>query len=203
MGSLEMNVKKSFGNRIRGWFPSTPNLPHQQDRAPALQNAKAMANPLPPMLESKFQRDGGIVIGLGMGLLLIGTVGALIASQTYGEVRTFLSYDGVSANNYVLNDLIQQITIYLTIIVAGAVAVFWGGLGLKSKTFREMSLNKTMHARLGNGLIGGGGAMALFSIRSLFSYILTSRFIELELFIPMFIIGAVLVGIGFLALRSK
>jgi hypothetical protein len=197
-----MNAKKSLESRIRGWFPSTPNLPHQQDRTPRLQNTKAVANPLPPLLENKFQRNGGIVIGMGIGLLLIGAVGALITSQTYGEVKTFLSYDGVT-NNYVLNDLIQQITIYLTIIVAGAVAVFWGGLALRSKFFREVSLNKGPNARLGNGLIGGGGALALFSFRSLFSYFLTSKFIELELFIPMFIIGAVLVGCGFLALRSK
>lgn len=196
--------KKSLENRIRGWLPSTPTLPHQhQNRTTILESTKALANPLPPVLENKFQRNGGIVIGMGIGLLLIGSVGALIASQTYSDVKTFFSYTGIDANNYLYRHLIDQITIYLTITVAGAVAVFWGGIALRSKTFREISLNKRPHVRLGNALIGGGGALALYSVRSLFSYILTSRYIELELFIPMFIIGIVTVGCGFLAWRSK
>ena len=196
-----MNPKK-YLNRIRGWLPSTPTLPHHQNRAPILESTKALANPLPPPLENKFQRNGGIVIGMGIGLLLIGSVGALIASQTYSEVKTFFSYTGVNTNNYLYRHLIDQITIYLTIIVAGAVATIWGGIILRSQTARDMTLNKRPHARLANGLMGGGGTLALWSTRSLFSYLLTSEYIELELFIPMFIIGVVLVGCGILASRQ-
>jgi hypothetical protein len=198
-----MKTKKQVQAIIRGWFPSTPTVPHHQNRTPILENTKALANPLPPLLENKFQRNGGIVIGMGIGLLLIGSAGALIASQTYSEVQRFLSYTGVETNNYLLRDLIDQITIYLTITVAGAVAIFWGGLILRSQIARDMTLNKRPRARLGHGLIGGGGTLALYSVRSLFSYILTSRYIELELFIPMFIIGIVTVGCGVLALRNK
>jgi hypothetical protein len=198
-----MKRKRTIENLIRGWLPSTPTMPHHQNRTPALQSTKALANPLPPVLENRFQRNGGIVIGLGIGLLLIGAVGALIASQTYSEVQRFLSYDGVETNNYLLRDLIDQITIYLTIIVAGAVAVIWGGLILRSQTARDETLNKRPRARLAHGLMGGGGTLALWSTRSLFSYILTSKYIELELFIPMFIIGIILVSCGFLAWRNK
>jgi hypothetical protein len=92
-----MKRKRTIENRIRGWFPSTPTLPQHPNRAPRLEHAKTLANPLPPILENKFQRNGGIVIGLGIGLLLIGSVGALIASQTYSEVKTFFSYTGIDA----------------------------------------------------------------------------------------------------------
>jgi hypothetical protein len=198
-----MNLKKSLENRIRGWLPSTPTQPRQQDRLPTLRNTKALASPLPPILENKYQRNGGIVIGMGLGLLLIGVVGTMIASQTYSEVKTFLSYDGVVSNNYLFRDLINQITIYLTIIVAGAVAMFWGELALRSKTFREISLKKGPLSRLGSGLVGGGGALTFYSFRSLFSFLLTSSYIELELFATMFTVGIVIVGCGFLAWRSK
>ena len=197
-----MKHKRTIENRIRGWLPSTPTLPQHQNRIPKIENTKVSANPLPPLLENKFQRNGGIVIGMGIGLLLIGSVGALIASQTYSDVKTFFTYTGIDANNYLYRHLIDQITIYLTIIVAGAAAVVWGGIILRSQTARDMTLNKRPHARLANGLMGGGGTLTLWSTRSLFSYLLTSKYIELELFIPMFIIGAVLVGCGILASRQ-
>jgi hypothetical protein len=198
-----MNVKKSLEKRIKGWFPSTPKLPCQQDRTPILKNTKALTTQLPPMLENKFQRNGGILIGIGIGVLLIGTLGALVSLQTYSEVRTFLNYGVAETNNYVLNDLISSISIYLTIIVAGAAAIFWGGLLLRSNVAREITLNKRPHGSLGNGLLSAGGGLAIYSTHSLFAYILTSDQIQLELFIPLFAIGTFLVACGILAYWRK
>jgi hypothetical protein len=84
-----MKRQKNLANRIRGWLPSTPTLPRSQKTTIALQNIKALANPLPPLLENKFQRSVGILIGFGIGLLLIGFGGASMAYQTTLKFKEF------------------------------------------------------------------------------------------------------------------
>jgi hypothetical protein len=74
---------------------------------------------------------------------------------------------------------------------------------LKNRWVRNLFFtNNKAHSRLGNGLIGGGGALALGSIRFLFVYLLTSEQIQLDLFVPSFLIGTILVACGILALRQ-
>jgi hypothetical protein len=168
-----------------------------------IENTEALSKPLPPLLENKFQRNGGIIIGIGLGLLLIGSAGALIANQTYSEARTFLSYGGVETNNYLLNDMIMQIAIYLTITTTGAIAALWGLILLRSNTARELTLNIRPHARLSGGLIGGGGALAFGAVRFLFMFLLTSDQIQIQLFIPTFAVGILLMSCGILVLRKR
>jgi hypothetical protein len=203
-----MNTKKSLANRIKGWFPATPTLPQNQKTSLPLQNAKTLVKPLPPLLENKFQRNGGIIIGMGVGLLMIGSIGASFSYQTYSQVARFLTSNGEDINNYVLRDMLELTAIYLTIIIMGIYAVVFGLLALRSQFFREITLNKGPYSRLGGGLIGGGGALFLGSFRNLFTYLLAIRDprinnLELQLFAIFFLVGAFLMISGFLAWRKK
>ncbi len=64
-------------------------------------------------------------------------------------------------------------------------------------------LNPGPYSRIGNGLVGGGGAMAFYALRLLFMYLLTGDAFQLVLFGPMFAIGAALMCFGFWLQRKK
>jgi hypothetical protein len=156
------------------------------------------------MPESRLQLSNGIIIGLGIALTLIGFLGWLFVSYTYGTLKDFFLASGYDPNSYYLfKNLTDQIAIYLTLMVIGAVALLWGALMLKSRAFRELFSSRGPHARLGNGLIGGGGASALCSMRFLFLYILASDYLQLEFFIAFFLVGVILLACGILSLRRK
>ena len=198
----EKTKNRTLSNRIRGWFPSTPTLP--QNITPRLSQAKMLLNPLPPLLENKHQRNSGIVIGIGLGLLMIGALGASFSYQSYSEVAQVFSGTGLSIDHYVLRHMLDLTAIYLSIIVTGIFAAVFGLVGLKSRLFRELTLNRGPYYRLGGGLMGGGGALALGSFRNFFSYLLAVHdprvgFIELQLFAVFFAIGASLMAVGFFA----
>ena len=81
-----MNAKKNLQNRIQGWFPSTPTIP-SHTRPLIVQNTQTPAPPIPPPLENKLQRNIGIIIGLGIGVLLLGSAGAFFTSRTIMRLR--------------------------------------------------------------------------------------------------------------------
>ncbi len=105
-----MKSRKTLLNRVRGWFPSTPTLPQTKHQTPKIQSLKlpTLPPPPPPSPETKFQRSGGLVIGLGLGLLLIGGMGALFSHLTYGDVARVFGFVGVGADNWVLTQILDQ-----------------------------------------------------------------------------------------------
>ena len=135
---------------------------------------------------------------------MIGFLGWFSVSYTYGALKNFFLANEYDLNSYYLfKDLIEQIAIYLAVMVTGAVALLWGALILKSRAVRELFSRRDSHARLGSGLIGGGSAVAFSSMRSLFLYILASDYLQLEIFIAFFLVGVFLLTCGILALRHK
>jgi hypothetical protein len=206
-----MNLKKTLESRIRGWFPRTPTQPQHPTTQPGLQRGKpVMANPLPPILETRFQRSNGIIVGLGVGLLLIGLCGAFMTSSVFNEAKSFFSYTGVDPNNYLYRHIIDGIAIFLTVAVAGALMALLGGISLKSQIFRNMFLNYTPLKRLGNFFFGAGIGFTAISFHSLFTFllapnepVLNHNNFQLELFTTLVLIGASLTITGIAIWRLK
>jgi len=199
-----MNIKKRLESRIRGWLPKEPALPRPQRRGPLVEKGKVPAKPdVTMMLDRRSQLGTGMIIGLGIALILVGFLGWLSTSQTYGTLNNFFLAGGLDPSYYLFKDLIGLMAIYLTFMSTGAVALLWGGLMLKSSAVRRLFSSQSPHARLGNGLIGGGGALAFGSMRNLFVYILTSDYFELQLFFTFFLVGVCLLACGVLVLRRK
>lgn len=200
-----MNLKKYIEKCIRGWLPKEPTLPRPQRSRPVAENTKVPAKPdVTTMPERGLQLNNGIIIGLGIALVLIGFLGWLSVSYIYGTLKNFFLANGYDPNSYYLfKDLTNQIAIYLTLMVTGVVALLWGALMLKSRAVKELFSSRGPHARLGSGLIGGGGALAFSSMHFLFLYILASDYLQLEFFIAFFLVGVFLMACGILALRCK
>jgi hypothetical protein len=200
-----MKTKTRLKNRVRGWLPKESALPRPPRIRPNGENTKSPAKPEVTTIHNRrLQLNTGLIIGLGIALTLIGFLGWLSSNYTYETLKSFFLVSGLDPNGYYLfNDLIDQIAIYLMLMSTGAVALLWGGLMIKSHAVRRLFSSQGPHARLGNGLIGGGGALALGSTRSLFLYFLTSDYFELQFFFAFFLVGAFLLACGILALRRK
>jgi hypothetical protein len=200
-----MNLKKRLETIIRGWLPKEPTLPRPQRSGSVAGNTKVPAKPdVTTMFERRFQLNAGIAIGLGIALILIGFLGWFSVSYTYEKLENFFLASGYDPNSYYLfKDLTEWIAIYLALMVTGAVTLLWSALILKSRAVRELFSSMGPHFRLGNGLIGGGGALAFISTRFLFLYILASDYLQLEFFIASFLVGIFLLACGILALRLK
>jgi len=198
-----MNLKKYLEKRIHGWLPKEPTLPHPQRKGSVNEHARVQAKPdVTVMPDRKLQLNNGIIIGLGIGLILIGFLGWLSSSHTYETLKNFFLASGVDPNTYFLfKDLTNQIAIYLMLMSAGGYALLVGALILKSRVARGLFFSKGTRSRLGGGLLGGGGALTLMSTRNLFSYILTSDYLELEFFFVLFLVGVFLLACGILSLR--
>jgi hypothetical protein len=82
----------------------------------------------------------------------------------------------------------------------GAYGILAGILILRSNAARRLLFNKGPYYRLGGGLMGGGGTLALISLRSLFVYIFTSKYFELQLFLVFFTVGVLMLACGIFAL---
>jgi hypothetical protein len=189
-------------NRVRGWLPKEPTLPSPKRRGPASESSRPPTRiDVTTIPERKLQLGKGIVIGLGIALTLIGLLGWLSASRTYETLKNFFFASGIDPNSYYLfNDLIDLIAIYLTLMTTGIVALILGGFMPKPP---RIFYSQGPHAHLGNGLIGGGGGLAFFSLRSFFVYILSLEFFELQSFMVMFSVGVLLIVFGILVLRRK
>ncbi len=200
-----MNLKKYIENRIRGWLPKEPTLPRPQRSGPVAENTKVPAKPDVTVIpERRLQLSNGILIGLGIALILIGSLGWFSVSYTYETLKKFFLANGYDLNSYYLfSELTNLIAIHLALMVTGAVALLWGALLLKSRAARELFSSKGPHARLGSYLIGGGEALALSSMQPLFLYIISSDHLQLKFFIAFFLVGVFLSACGILALRRK
>ncbi len=196
-----MNLRKSLENRIRGWLPKEPKLPNPERRGTVSEHSKPPAKlDVTTIPERRLQFGKGIVIGLGLSLTLIGLFGWLSTSRTYETLKNIFLASGIDPNSYYLFiDLIDVIALYLMLMTTGMVALILGFMPKLPRIFYTQG----PHARLGNGLIGGGGALAFFSLRSFFVYMLSSDFFELEFFTAMFSVGILLIVFGILALRRK
>jgi hypothetical protein len=174
-----MTSKKSLENRIRGWLPTTPKLPQVQPRTPMLKSLSAVTYPPPPpMSDKKYQQNIGMVIGLGIGILIVGSAGALFAYINYNDLLNLLNSNGINPNhlpNTVFRDLLDQISVYLLLVVLSIVAILWGILGLKNKFFREIWLNNRPYVMEGNILANSGAILVLFSFGIIFRYLLYSN----------------------------
>jgi hypothetical protein len=120
--------------------------------------------PPPPDLENKFQRNIGILIGLGLGLLLLGFFGLMISNQNYNDVARYVNYEGTRNGNWLFRDLTRQIAIFSTFTITGAIAIFWGWLKLSKSDRQQLSQNYPIR----NMMRGGGGAIAFFFSSILF-----------------------------------
>jgi hypothetical protein len=154
--------------------------------------------PPPPDLENKFQRNGGLIIGLALGVLLIGLFGLMIANQNYNEVARYVDYQGTRNGDWLFRELTSQIAVFSTFSTVGAVALIWGWLKLRSKNARQELLRDYTYR---NAMRGGGGAMAFFSLQFVFMYLLTGDTFQLWLFLLPGIAGIVLVA-GSFAVKS-
>ena len=150
--------------------------------------------PLPPELENKFQRNGGIVIGLGLGVLMVGLLGLIVADQNYVDVARYVNYQGARNGDWLFRGITLQIAIFCSMLVSGAIAIFLGWLILRSKIARQQMLHKYA---LRNGMMGGGGALAFGSLPTLFMYLLTGESFQLWLGLPILIVGVVVVACSF------
>ncbi len=196
-----MGLKENLKNRIRGWLPKEPTLPRPQRRSPMNEHAKVPAKPDVPMMpDHRLQLNNGIIIGLGAGLILAGFLGWLSVNSTYGTLKNFFSAGGLDPSYYLFNRLIDQMAIYLTLMSAGAYALLFGALMLRSRAARRFFYRKGPHYHLGGGLMGGGGASALSSMHFLFVYILTSDYLQLQFFLAFFIAGVFLLACGIVVL---
>jgi hypothetical protein len=150
--------------------------------------------PIPPDLENKFQRNGGLVIGLGLGVLLMGLLGLMIANQNYNDVARYVDYQGTRNGDWLFRELTSQIAIFSTVSIVGAIAIFWGWLTLRSKSAKQGLLHDYTYR---NAMRGGGGAVAFFSLQFFFMYLLTGDSFQLWLFLPPCIVGIVLFACSF------
>jgi hypothetical protein len=171
-----MNVKKSLEHRIRGWLPNTPKLPQVQPRTPMLKSVKAVTYPPPlPMPEKKYQRNIGMVFGLGFGILMIGLVGAFNSYTNYNDLLNLLNSNGINPShlpNTVFRDLLDQTGLYLTLVVLSVGAIIWGVLVLKNRFFREIFQNNRLYTMEGNFLALMGVIFITTSIGTIFRYLL-------------------------------
>jgi hypothetical protein len=174
-----MNVKKSLQNRTRGWLPKTPKLPQVQPRTPTLKSLRAVTYPPPPpMSDKKYQRNIGMVIGLALGMLIIGSAGALFSYTNYNTLLNLLNSNGINPNhlpNTVFRDLLDQTSLYLMFVVLSISAIVWAVLGLKNKFFREIWLNNRPYVMEGNILANIGALLVIISFGTIFRYLLYSN----------------------------
>jgi len=195
-----MKQKRTIANRIRGWLPKAPALPDPQRKGPASEHTKVPAKPdFTAILDRRMQLSNGMVLGLGIALILVGFLGWSSVNNTYRTLENFFLAGGLDTNYYLFRDLINQMAVYLTLMSCGACALRLGALTLRSRAVRRLFYRKGPHYRLGGGLMGGGGALALSSMHFLFKHILTSDYFELQLFFVFFTVGAVLWSCGFFA----
>ena len=205
-----MNVKKSLEHRIRGWLPTTPKLPQVQPRTTMLKSLKAVTYPPPPpMSEKKYQRNIGMVIGLGLGILMIGLVGAFSSYTNYNDLLNLLNSNGINPShlpNTVFRDLLNQTSLYLSFVVISVGAIIWGILGLKNRFVREIFQNNRPYTMEGNLLTLIGVSFMTPSIPTIFQYLLylnKSALIRnsINLWIPgvFIVIGACLIVAGIAA----
>jgi hypothetical protein len=182
-----------------------PKTSRAARRRPVAENAGAPTSPdVTTIPESKVQLTIGITLGLGIALVLAGFLGWFSISYTYDALKRFFLFSGYDPNSYYLfRDLTDLIATYLTLMVTGAVALLFGALALKIRAVKELFSIRGPHSSLAGGLMGGGGALVFSSTRFLFVYILASDYLQLELFIASFLIGAFLVACGILALKSR
>lgn len=178
-----MELTKHLKRLIRGWLPKEPTLPRPQKKAPLSETKKIPAKPdITTISDRTLQLNRGIIIGLGAGLILVGFLGWLSVNNTYETLKNFFSAGGLDPSYYLFNRLIDQMTIYLSLMSAGVYALLLGALILKSRAAKRLFSSKGPHYRLGGGLMGGGGALTLISTHNLFVYILTSDYFEPQLF---------------------
>jgi hypothetical protein len=204
-----MNAKKYLETRIRGWLPTNPTLSHQHQKTTTLKNTEVLANPLPTLFEKKFQRNTGILIGFGIGLLALGFGGAALNHHTYVEVQRVLSYQGIGTDNYLFRDLLDQTAFYLSLATGGIFLTVLGAISPKTQIFREATLNNAKHP-IGNFLFGFGSGLTIISFRSLFLYLLAPNDpilnydnYQLKVFAGFFVVGACLFATGILSWRRK
>jgi hypothetical protein len=196
-----MNLKKSLENRIRGWLPKAPTPLHPQRKGATDKHLKLpVETDVTTIPDRRLQLNSGILIGLGMGLVLIGFLGWLTVNNTYQTLQNFFSAGGLDANYFLFNNLLDQMAAYLAVMAAGAYGLLFGTLALKSSAAKRFFSRKGPYYRLGGGLMGGGGILALSSQYGLFSYILTADYVKLQMFYIFFPFGVFLLVCGIVAL---
>jgi hypothetical protein len=199
-----MNPLRYLENRIRGWLPKAPTSPHPQRKNAIGEHLKLPAKPdVTTIPDRRLQLNSGILIGLGAGLILVGFLGWLTVNSTYKTLQNFFSAGGLDANYFLFKNLLDQMAAYLTVIAAGAYGLLFGTITLKSSAAKRFFSRKGPYYRLGGGLMGGGGTLAIFSQHSLFSYILTSDYVQLQIFSALFLIGVSLLACGIVALSIR
>ena len=198
-----MNTKKTQA-RIRGWFPSTPTLPQEKNGIGKMGLNKTTANPLPPPMESKFQRGVGILIGFGIGLTALGFGAALTTNMAYNEALKVLSNLGIIAESYLFRNLLDQTAFYLAVGVMGVFVIVLGAVSLRTQIFRQASIYKEKHF-FGNFAFGFGIGLILFGLRYLFLFLLIpdaatpTHDFRLATFAAFFVVGVVLFASGILS----
>ncbi|MCW4000195.1 MAG: hypothetical protein NWE93_08140 [Candidatus Bathyarchaeota archaeon] len=176
-----------------------------------MQNALAVVNPLPAAMESKYQRDAGIVIGFGIGLIALGFGAALISSINYSHFAEALSWQGIVIDNRLFRDLLDNIALFLSMGVGGILMAVMGAVSIKSQRFRNSMAEGMMRKNfVGNFLFGCGFGVIAISFRFLFLYLLAPTdlslnydYLQLKMFGGFFAVGLTMFTVGILSWRRK
>jgi hypothetical protein len=145
----------------------------------------SQTTPLPTAIEKKFQRGNDILIGLGVGFLLLGSMGALLSYTIYNDSSVFLHN----------RDLISQISIFGSFAALGAGVIILGVMTLRSQTRRQDLLNYTTNGRIANGSGTGAVLFSAFSINFLINYAFLAESVYLIFFFISLITGIILFSI--------
>lgn len=154
------------------------------------------------MSEQKIHRNRGIVIGLGIALILLGSFGWFSVSSLYGILwRIFVEVGLDPSRHYLFRTLNMLISGYMTFSVAGVVALILGVFSDRKRVLNglfEPSRNPLVGA-----VWGGGGVLAIISLQNLLYYLLVSDQIYLKFSIVEGSIGIFLIILGIIAKKRK
>jgi hypothetical protein len=199
-----MNLKKSLENRIRGWFPKTPNLPKQPLTPRIERQAK---NQQTQMLfavdKSKIKENVWFLKGAGFVAVVVGLLTAMYTYFLYDEELRALDFGKIPVNNPLFSELPGLIAGCLIIAAAGGIAGSLGYLIDKNQSAKEFFYRARPFRDRGNKLFKMGVALSLYALFLLSSYLTSADILSLWFAIITVALGLSTLFFGILTLKRK
>jgi hypothetical protein len=197
-----MNLKKSLENRIRGWFPKTPNVPEQ----PTTQRFERQANyqqMLFAVTESKIRENVWFLKGAGFVAVFVGLLTAMYTYFLYDEELLALDFGKILADNPLFTELPGLIAGCLIIAAAGGIAGSLGYLIDKNQSAKEFFYRARPFRDKGNKLFKIGVGLSLLALFFLSNYLTSTDILSLWLAITMTALGFSTLIFGILTLKRR